>query len=437
MKRIRERYHVLETVSPVPSGVRYRHYADGQLTDDYMVNFYDTKPPLVKTLDYEYMEDEVGPKADKSTPRAVLHTRLKRTRSVSGFRQTEGSPLGYLQTHRLDGPGIPWFSWGTGVDINHTDMLVSWPTTDEHLYREAEARFLDSNIVDTVLNSLESPQLHSSASSLLRSSRELRQIPRDRTRLTRYKAGRGLLSLGDLVSSGYLTYQFGVAPLMSDISKMYNQIGSVRDLVAKYNRLTEKPVRASAVGEGTLGFIDLNYPQVPMPVLQHTNWLTTLRVKSAPVRRCVISGRYPRLFGSTFSNALNYYFERYGGPGPAHLVWERIPFSFMVDWFLDTSSVLNHLENALRLDPKVVSSVTFSTSWEAETIGSYRSSGAFADTQAGHEVLRHSLRYYHRVPGTYHISNRYLSKDGFGKKQIALSAALLWSIGRSLAKLIS
>lgn len=428
MKRVRQRTHENTEIHPSPAA-RYRWWSDGVLQDDTVVDWYTNYLPIALRQDSEFMEDEIGPRPSPSSPRAVTHWRRIIERASPSGNQTSTS-VGQSPTivSSVDMPGMPWFSIGVGHEFTISDIMTESPRLDESLYREAEARFLDSNAVDTVLNAIEAPSLYSSAQSLYKTGRISHgRLP---------KLGRRLRTLGDLVAGGYLSYQFGVAPLISDMTKLHQQVGSVKDQIARAARLAEKPIRVSSWCPLTIGFKDLTHPGVPWPIKQTTNWTSTFKPVKVPTRRCVISGRYPRVLGSDTAKKLEYYFNKYGGPGPVNLVWELIPFSFVVDWFVDTSSILNHMENALRPNPRVVDSVTFSTSWELDIRSTYHSVGSWVNPSNGKEMIRQRLRYYHRVPGTYHISHRNLSSDRFGKKQLALSAALLWSIARSLANRI-
>jgi len=308
-------------------------------------------------------------------------------------------------------------------------MLVTFPKTDEELYREAEDRFLNESRVMNDLNLIESPSLVPTTQSAIKSFKpflRLQSLKNFGTASRSLRLG-SAAKLGDLVAGGFLSYQFGVAPLVSDMRKMVREIGSIKDQMARINRVLERPVRVSAETTGTLGFGDPSQPGTPVPEKLTQFSRSRLQLLEAPKRRCVISGRYPHQYGSDTFKSIQYYLNRYGFSGPAGLIWELIPYSFVVDWFIDTSSIINHLNQALSLDRKLVDRVSFSTKWKCLTTCSHLKGDARASNIDNVDIMWHTMSYYHRKPGQYHVSHTGLASGRFGKKQVALSAALLYA----------
>jgi hypothetical protein len=120
---------------------------------------------------------------------------------------------------------------------------------------------------------------------------------------------------------------------------------------------------------------------------------------------------------------------RFVSSGPASYVWERIPYSFVVDWFVDLSSVIGALDEAL-----TGSSRKFTDGWISEKIVA-NVDISFQDTRPTHwvdqiggtTVAEDDINVYLR---DYMDPNQITigPSGNFGKKQASYLAALLYQL---------
>jgi hypothetical protein len=159
-------------------------------------------------------------------------------------------------------------------------------------------------------------------------------------------------------------------------------------------------------------------------------WDLSGRVKKTIALRGVNTVAY----NTPIMGQLNYLMSRFGSAGPASYLWERIPFSFMLDWFVDLKSICNGLDNLLTGNVKNI------TGCLATTKGSL--AAIMTDTYGGHvprgfqgtQVASTFIDLYRREVPAYHGFS--ISTSGrAGKKQLALSAALLYQQVASRLKL--
>lgn len=108
---------------------------------------------------------------------------------------------------------------------------------------------------------------------------------------------------------------------------------------------------------------------------------------------------------------------------PAALAWELVPFSFVVDWFVDVRGVLNGIDKLVGFRPFDIVSFTRSHSYKVST-------DAFLDINSpcGGSIatVRYTGEYIHYDRGLVSPSTIKLAgKSRFGKNQMAISAALI------------
>jgi hypothetical protein len=114
--------------------------------------------------------------------------------------------------------------------------------------------------------------------------------------------------------------------------------------------------------------------------------------------------------------------SRFGVTGPASFAWEVIPFSFVVDWFLDLRSITNSLDNLLTGSQKKIVDICLSDKIRFTDVATLQS-GYNPSTQ-GNEMGRVVNSVYTRNPVTSY--NKVGLAGRFGKKQASLTAALLY-----------
>jgi hypothetical protein len=125
--------------------------------------------------------------------------------------------------------------------------------------------------------------------------------------------------------------------------------------------------------------------------------------------------------------------DKFGTSGPASLAWELVPFSFVLDWFVDLRGVFNLLDNALTGNRKKVVDVSFSQKFDLTLREIFHPASPYASGQDGTTTATHRVRYYHREIPTVSL----IGLSGrFGKKQALLTLSLLHQLVPNLLKRI-
>jgi hypothetical protein len=214
------------------------------------------------------------------------------------------------------------------------------------------------------------------------------------------------------ISSATLAYQFGIAPLLTDIQNTCAFISDASNLVDRY----ERGARQVSSRVFSLGMM----PEPTSVLYTMTEFRPTFSWVLAPKLRYSLVYRYRRSLFDWYNKA-QFILQRMGFLSPARVAWELTPWSFVVDWFFDTSGLLMRLDDILGFDPIETISLTKSVKWIGKidiTKIVYTSLGIGASYRCASDTYS----YYWRLPlgRTTYVgpSNR------FGKKQTLLSIAL-------------
>jgi len=158
--------------------------------------------------------------------------------------------------------------------------------------------------------------------------------------------------------SEYLNYQFGWAPLQSEIHDVVNASRHHRDIMQNYRHNEGKPVhRRFDFPDETQRYEEEVSSFDPITGILSSSWLNASG--TAAKRKVVYEKTTKRWFEGSFS---------YGGPGKADnfqqgihfgseadavfglkltptLLWELVPWSWAVDWFTNAGDVINNVTN--------------------------------------------------------------------------------------------
>jgi hypothetical protein len=219
-------------------------------------------------------------------------------------------------------------------------------------------------------------------------------------------------TLSKTAASRYLAWSFGIAPLISDAKRLIAYMDKIK---ADYERFKREQVRtASRVFVGSSSF-----NKVGATGISYQNYLTT-----QPTSRYVLKYRIRNPYKTDFVSRLNYLITRFGAGGPASFAWELVPFSFVVDWFLDVSSIASLFDEVLDKDRIETLSLTHSRKYVSisDVFRDVYRTDTNAQVYSGKQAsVTHS--YYSRQ-----LIGRatYVAPSGrFGKKQASLAVALL------------
>lgn len=380
-----------------------------------------------KSYGYSEITDDPSPYRGV---KPVTHTRREWSRhDVSSYDESTATNR-YIYT----GPGCHWSSWGLYGVLDFSNIAVSYPQSVSQLAFQARDAFFNRNQVDNLLNIVESGQFISSLKSLNDLVQRIRGGQYVSTHvlsgLRRRRGGIRLLDLSNL----FLMWQFGFAPLISDMQKMARAVKSIKDDMERASRNAGKPHTEVATSHGTLvvtsggsGFSATE----PSP-LNGSWWHPMVQPLHPPVLRVGVRGINTVKYQSDAFRKLDYLLTRFLSAGPASFVWERIPFSFVVDWVVNTSDIINQLDNTLTGGSKKITDAWMSEKYDVYISAVKHRTSAWTSSEDGKAMVQNRLSYYHREPYTH--SQLTESSGRFGKKQVLLSAALLHQLVANLKR---
>jgi hypothetical protein len=291
-------------------------------------------------------------------------------------------------------------------------------------------RFFDVNEVDTLLNIIESPQLIQSAKSVydLLHSKELTF----RALLTR--GGRGKVARKALLKSlsgNYLAYSFAVAPLISDMTKINRAIKTIKSRMDEYVRSYNREYTVTAKCNGYHSIVGDLPGFSNNPNLDNSSyWHLRLNDTFVPTRIVGVRGKRNVEYSTDAFKRLDYMIRRFVATGPATLAWELIPFSFVVDWFVNLSGVLDSLDNTLTGGSKRITHTWMSEKYRVLAMAYKHKYNGWASDKDGLPIAHNEFSYYHREPLNPDPS---IGGSGrFGKKQATLSVALIHQLVANL-----
>jgi hypothetical protein len=371
------------------------------------------------SFDYEEMVDEVGSSRNKT--KFVDHRHWR-------FRSDMGSPWSYhsgLTDVVTDtGPSAVSFGFGFYPDyltFSHDNVLVEYPMSYQAQLNDTIDRFFAQNEVDNVLNLAEAHQLPSAIEGML----NLLKLASTRSALRRRPSGRllkGLKGFGKDVANGYLAYSFGIAPLLSDMRAMNKKFRRFHDDLKKHNA---RKTRMEAVTTRVKGKLSTSVTGHLM-IGGHQYLPGEIAGGAAsPIRIIGVKGYRTQEYSSDAFKALDYALTRFGGTGPASFVWEKIPYSFVVDWFVDLRGIFNHIDNLLTGNRKVIDDAWMSEKWDCFYRARIDHPNAITPA-SGTTAFESFLEKYTRksIPAT----SKVIPSGRFGKRQLSLAAALAYQL---------
>jgi hypothetical protein len=392
--------------------------------------------------DTEYMVDD--PTGDR-TYKEIIHKRKNLLReNVNSCVLTQGANV-----FQSTGTNCFWHEWNLGAHdfANHDHVPVSFAITEDRLLRETLHDFYTNNEVDSLLNVVESPELVTSLRSLSQKLSSVRKFNLRREsfsglgRLEKIFNRRTLKGATSLISGGFLYYKFGIAPLLSDMNKIGRNLHSyskqMKSVIQRAGSEVSVHRRAQGVILPVPGSLGRPLPDgIGLAPNQGKAWSGTfsqLPGYEGPVMTCTVRGIRETKYLSDAFQRLDFLASRFGSVGPASFAWERIPFSFVLDWFVDVSGVLDFLDNALTGNRKKVKSAGISVKWSALCeVFKLRYSDASISSIDGQLIAHDELFYYHRKSVDPSVSVGLSGR--FGKSQASIAAALVAQIAANLRK---
>jgi hypothetical protein len=227
-------------------------------------------------------------------------------------------------------------------------------------------------------------------------------------------------NLAKTVSGGYLSYKFGWEPMLGDISKLSRISDIVADRLAWLRRTRGKRVRIGYFKklEGS------EFPSASQYPL--TNGRTQWTFNSFRGEFRASGTLYHELQGlEGMEGTLRGMVAALGLNNPSAIVWERIPFSFVVDWLARTQ----HITNSFTVQPFAgvwnVTHVTHSIMQELSLTQWYTEGVDFRH----HEQGTLTVKRYQRGIGLPVSSAMFYGRE-LTPQQARLSAALIAGAAR-------
>lgn len=382
----------------------------------------------------ERIVDELG----LGQPHVCLHRKEDR-KIFEGDGLTQGTtgPGGSMGIGVEDTPSMT-----TGINHGiHELMVGNWSLSD---FGAAPVRWtitdpsFDEGVVindlydkakqlsaDVLLNIVEANQMWPSMTSL--TTDLITDLPSStkkvKRKLTKERLWRAIRSQLKTRSGQFLAWKFGIGPILSDMIKVHKELPRMADQMKRF--FNEDSHRFSRVVDGSASFT----PPTPSSyMLNSVNiWeegATGLEIVRPHYRYVLVVKPNRKDFYYDFLNRMDFYLRKYA-TSPADLAWEVIPYSFVVDWFVDVRGLLRGLDKLVGVEPYKVISFTKSRNYELSTT-SYNirrnpcGGAEVHNGQCGTSVFRNYERSI--------VSNSAYWpswKPRFGKNQAAISAALI------------
>jgi len=348
------------------------------------------------------------------------HTICKETRNSPSeieyeIRADDSVPTDGDQRWKLSGAGAFWYetnwvyNWGT---ITPENISIIYPEPLSSSVRRAMHQFHNLNEVNTLLNVVESPDFISG----------LRSIVSRQDKLGRRRLQKGALS------GSYLYWAFGIAPLIGDMKKVRKAMKTIK---ADMDRRLRAMNGDHVVHYKVMGSFD-SFNPAPVGLGPDTNnsgswWHSSFIATKPPSRIVTCRGTWAAKYNTKLFQTLDYFMSRFFSAGPVSYGWERLPFSFVADWFVDLSNVLDNLDQLFTGSNSTIKDIVWSESYKALCPMYKHKRRCFLDGLDGQQVGINELTYYHREPLMVPPLSVGLS-GRFGKKQGSIAAALLHQI---------
>jgi hypothetical protein len=146
-------------------------------------------------------------------------------------------------------------------------------------------------------------------------------------------------------------------------------------------------------------------------------------ISKLPTTRFVLVVKPNVKYNTQLFSALDHAMRRFAS-SPATLAWEKVPFSFVVDWLVDVRGVLSKVDKAIGFTPYEIISFTKSHSYALETQQFWHLQDA-TTAEVLHDERAVTRRYKHYERSLVSESASPIWKPRVGKSQLGIAAALL------------
>lgn len=391
-----------------------------------------TLPAIDLGRNTETISDDMGP---RGRFKEVLHEKL----DYQLYRNDATYHYEYDRTGREDitaGKVSMWHQFPVIPAIGQDRVVISYRRPLQLLLNDAAHALYDSNEANNLLNLLE---LHQLKSGLIGSTGFIKQIAELVTSASKLPP-KVLKSLSKkslrALANEHLAWSFGYLPLASDLAKTQRGLKALPKILKSLKggvRVVTKTAKTE--GDLTFDFSGLaGYSSTPPSTPNATYWHPFINNGAKPYMVAGVTGRTTRTYQTEGFQALDTVLSKWLSTGPVSLAWELVPFSFVLDWFVDLRPVLDSLDNTF-----TGSQTSIDYGWFTEKRGydiQYVKHRATALSTSGNitihdwpqdgEIIGYTRSQYYRRRVLLDVKPTVTSSNRFGKKQGLLSLALFY-----------
>lgn len=263
---------------------------------------------------------------------------------------------------------------------------------------------------DVLLNVVEANQIWPSVKSLANCIPEMRRNWKRIRRVIRTSSG------------SFLAWKFGVSPILNDLANIAKFGPDMQRQFDQFRLMKNQRFSRFYASKPVFG----KNPETAMAngVIASQGTYQGRATGECGVRYVlVVKPNAPKYLTEAFAKA-DFLMRRFS-TSPASLAWEKIPFSFVLDWFVDLRGTLDTLDSLIGIEPFKVISITKSSAYDLATdtfLDSYQTCPAHAKLFSG-VISRKRYKHYER--SVLSRSAMPIWRPRFGKSQAGISAALI------------
>lgn len=147
-------------------------------------------------------------------------------------------------------------------------------------------------------------------------------------------------------ADGYLSYQFGIKPLLKDAETLAKFMAKVPERLAWLRKNQGKPVKVSFTKDVSELYPDRTHSHTGSDTVYHSRVVTTAKYRAYALMVYDIAQL------SDLELKARLAIRALGFDNPVGVVWEAIPYSFVVDWLLKVGDFLDALAPKMTLPYK-------------------------------------------------------------------------------------
>ena len=217
------------------------------------------------------------------------------------------------------------------------------------------------------------------------------------------------------VANAYLAYNFGVVPLVGDLVRIYDRLRTLNDHI-EWLRKNSGQITKVEFKTGLSQPTSSTLPYLPStPPSPYGFWRNITELRAGMKAWALVTYDVSALTDLQLKTKT--LLRSFGLNNPAAIVWEAIPYSFVVDWVSNVGDLIEKLEVPVKL-PCVFHDCGYGV-WVESVIEDH-----FATWGKSFPIRRTRTRYYSRRPGLP-IGISGLSLETPTAKQLTLGLALL------------